>query len=88
MVQDYDKRRTYECAVAMIDKVTSEPLKVISIVGPGTCYVNVMGENENGTVLAGGGDYAPEGELTVPTSICTPVENSTILRIRILHASE
>jgi len=75
MVQEYDEKRQYECAVAMIDKVTGKPLQVISIVGPGTCYINAMGKNGDGTILAAGGDYAPEGSLKVATSICTPVEN-------------
>jgi len=74
MVQEYDEINPYECAIASIDKHTGVPLNVLSLVGPGACYINAMGRDTNGTVLVAAGDYANKGVLTADTSICTPVE--------------
>jgi len=71
-VQEYEEERSFECAIATIDKVTGEPKGVLPLVGPGACYINAMGKDKGGTVLVAGGHHAAKGELTVPTTLCTP----------------
>jgi len=66
------ERRPYECAVAMIDKNTGKPIKVVSIVGPGTCYTNTLAKGTD--AIVGAGDHAPTGHMSVDTDTCTAVE--------------
>lgn len=52
--------------------MTGEPIDVLSLVGPGACFVNTMGRDGAGTVLVAGGHHAVGGNLTVPTGLSDP----------------
>jgi len=73
MVREYGEDRPYECAIATVNKVTGEPIDVLSLVGPGACYINAMGRDAAGAILVAGGHHIAKGKVSVPTSLCTPV---------------
>jgi len=77
-IEPYNEYLPYECAVAMFDKNTGAPKKVVSFVGLGTCFVYALasGGPAGAEVIVGAGedekDDLSSGNSVMKTEVCTP----------------